>query len=283
MPITRTGSPPGYSILEIDHPAASARVALQGAHLLEWTPAGQEPVLYLSPQAVYKAGQPVRGGVPICWPWFGPHPADTTLPSHGFARTRVWDLAQHTGDETGVRLVFTLTDSPATRLLWDHPFHLELEMRLGAELHLALRMTNPGATPCLVSAALHTYFHTADIHRTRVTGLDGASYHESTASPPDNIQQGDLTFDREVDRLYAAGGSVQIRDAAFPRTITIKGSGSHSTVVWNPWINKSKVLTDLPDGDYLRFLCVETTNAGADAVILAPGASHTLATTVRVP
>ena len=282
MSITRNESIPGYPILEIDHPAATARVALHGAHLLEWTPAGHPPVLYLSPQAVYEAGAPIRGGIPVCWPWFGPPAANPALPSHGFARTQFWTLASSSEDETGVRLTFTLTDSTATRLLWPHAFHLQLEMHLGAELHLALRMTNPGPGICTITAALHTYFNTADIHRTRVAGLDSVAYHESITTPPDHVQEGDITFDREVDRLYASGTPVQIRDPALPRTLSITSTGSRSTVVWNPWINKSKRLTDLPDGDYLRFLCVETTNAGADAITLAVGTSHILGMTVRL-
>ena len=282
MSLTLTEATPGYPILEIQHPAATARVALHGAHLMEWTPAGQPPVLYLSPYAVYEAGQPIRGGIPICWPWFGPHPANPALPSHGFARTRLWTLASSAEDDSGVRLTFTLADSPATLLLWPHAFHLELEMHLGAGLHLALRMTNPGPGSLPLSAALHTYFTSGDIHHTRVTGLDGVPYHEKITTPPDHIQDGDITFDREVDRLYASGTPVQIHDPALARTLSIEGTGSQSTVVWNPWINKSKLLTDLPDEDYLRFLCVETTNAGPDARTLPPGTTHTLATTVRV-
>ena len=282
MSLTRTEILPGYPILEINHPAATASIALHGAHLLEWTPAGQAPVLYLSPRAVFAPGQPIRGGIPICWPWFGPHPTDAKLPAHGFARLSLWELASHTEDEAGVHLCFTLTDSPASLLLWPHPFRLTLEIYLGAALHVALRMTNPGLAPLPLTAALHTYFLTADIHPTRVSGLDGIAYHEKITTPPDQIQTGDIIFDGEVDRLYASGTPVQIHDPARPRPLTIEGGGSHSTVVWNPWINKSKILTDLPDEAYLGFLCVENTNAGSDALILAPGASHTLATTVRV-
>lgn len=282
MSIEQSESIPGYPILEITHPAVTARVALHGAHLLEWTPTGKTPVLYLSPQAVYAAGQPIRGGVPICWPWFGPHPTDSTRPPHGFARLQFWTLASSEEDEAGVHLKFTLADTPETRLIWPHAFHLELDLYLGADLHLALRMTNPGPGPCPITAALHTYFNTGDIHQTRVTGLDGIPYHEKITTPPDHVQAGDITFDREVDRLYASGAPVQIHDPAWNRSITIEGTGSRSSVVWNPWINKSKILTDLPDEAYLGFLCVENTNAGADALTLAPGASHTLATTVRV-
>ncbi len=273
---------PGYPVLEIQHPAATARIALQGAHVLEWTPAGQSPVLYLSPEAVYAPGQPIRGGIPICWPWFGPHPTDPSLPAHGFARLLPWTLDSSSEDETGVRLVFTLTNTPDTLLLWPHPFRLELEIHLGAALHLALRMTHLGPEPCPVTAALHTYFTTADIHQTRVTGLHHIAYHEKIVTPHDHIQQGDVTFDREVDRLYATGSPVQILDPAGSRTLTITGSGSASTVVWNPWINKSKILTDLPDLAYLHFLCVENCNAGPDARTLAPSTPHTLAATIQV-
>ena len=221
MPLTTNKSIPGYPILEVNHPRATARIALHGAHLLEWTPAGKAPVIYLSPQAVYHAGQAIRGGIPVCWPWFGPHPSNPDLPSHGFARIHLWELSSWNEEDSGITLTFTLTDSAATLEWWPHAFRLELEMRLGASLHLALRMTNLGSAPCPVSAALHTYFNTADIHQTRVTGLHGVPYHEKIVPPSDHTQKGDITFDREVDRLYASGAPVQIRDAALPRTIII--------------------------------------------------------------
>ena len=282
MSLNRTEIIPGYPILEIEHPAATARVALHGAHLLEWTPTGQPPVLYLSSQAVYEAGQPIRGGIPVCWPWFGPFGADSKLPAHGFVRIQPWELASSSEDDAGVKLKFILADTAESRLLWPHAFHLELEMRIGAVLHLALRVTNPGPDTWSFTAALHSYFSVGDIRQTRVSGLDAVDYLEKIRTPPDHRQVDDVIFDGEVDRLYASGNPVKIHDPSLRRTLAIEGTGSHSTVVWNPWIDKSKLLSDLPDDAYLGFLCVETANAGTDSITLAPGISHTLATTVRV-
>ena len=282
MNIKQTELTPGYPILEITHPAVSARIALCGAHLMEWTPAGHDPVLYLSPEALYEEGKPIRGGVPLCWPWFGGHPDDPALPSHGLVRTCFWKQGPVTTDETGVTLKFTLTDDPESRRCWDHPFHLELDMRLGASLQLSLQMTNPGPSGVNLTSALHTYLTIGDIRQIRVTGLDGVPYLDTVGSRTVHQQSGDITFDREVDRLYATGGAVAVHDPVLQRIITVRSGGSGCSVVWNPWIAKAARLTDLPDEDYQRFVCVETANAWEDVITLAPGATHTLTTCLEL-
>ena len=144
MSIVRTEIIPGYPVFEIQHPAATARVALHGAQIMEWTPAGRDPVLYLSPHAVYREGKAIRGGVPVCWPWFGPHPSDAALPAHGFARNRFWELSEKSEVRRESGWYSPLTDSEATQRLWPHAFRLTMEMHIGAELRLALRMENTG-------------------------------------------------------------------------------------------------------------------------------------------
>lgn len=282
MSIVRTEITPGYPVFEIDHPAGTARVALHGAQVMEWTPAGREPVLYLSPQSVYREGKAIRGGVPVCWPWFGPHPEDAALPAHGFARNRYWELAEQSEDESGVRMAFTLADREETRRLWPHAFRLTMEMHIGAALNLALRMENTGDTAFTVTGALHTYLAVGDVRQVSVGGLDGSEYLDTTGTPAVRRQEGDVTFDREVDRNYAGSAEVSINDVSLARVITVRGSGSRSTVVWNPWIDKTRTLTDMPDGDYLKFVCVETANAWRDRITLVPGETHTLATTLAV-
>lgn len=283
MSIRRTEPVPGYPVFEIDHPAARARVALHGAHLMEWIPTGHEPVIYLSPDAVLREGKAIRGGVPVCWPWFGPHPTDPALPAHGFARSRFWELTDQSETAEAARLTFLLTDDKTTRVLWPHAFHLELEMILGAELQLHLRMVNTGSTPFDLTAALHSYLAVGGIRQTTVTGLTGADYRD-VATQPATIrhQEGDIHFDQETDRDYHSDADVEVRDDAMGRTLIIGKTGSHCTVVWNPWIEKAIALTDLPDDHYQNFVCVETANAWKDIITLAPGASHTLATTVKV-
>jgi glucose-6-phosphate 1-epimerase len=249
---------------------------------MEWTPAGQKPVLYVSPQAVFHEGKPIRGGVPICWPWFGFHPTDKTLPAHGFVRTRFWELTEASEDAAGVTLKFALHESEDTRRLWPQAFHVELEMRLGAEMRLSLRMDNTGGTPFTVSGALHTYLAVGDIHRVTVEGLDGAEYLDTVGTQQARRQSGDIVFDREVDRNYRTTGEVRLKDAALNRTLVVHPFGSHTAVVWNPWIEKSKNIPDLPDDGYKSFVCVETANGWRDHITLEPGKRHTLATTVSV-
>jgi D-hexose-6-phosphate mutarotase len=280
--IRRTDLAPGYPVLDIQHPACTARVALHGAHLMEWTPAGQSPVLYLSPQSIFREGKAIRGGVPICWPWFGPHETDKTLPAHGFVRSRFWELTEATENETGAALKFALQENEETRRLWPQAFRLELEMRLGAEMHLSLRMENTGNAPFTISGALHTYLAVGGIHRVTIEGLDGAEYLDTVGTQEVRRQSGDIVLDREVDRNYRISGEVRVKDAALNRTLIVRGSGSQSAVVWNPWIEKSKTLKDLPDDAYKSFVCVETANAWRDHITVAPGAQHKLATTVRV-
>lgn len=273
---------PGYPVLEIQHATAQARVALHGAQLMNWTPAGQQPVLYLSPEAVFREGKAIRGGVPICWPWFAINEQDPTLPQHGFLRSRFWELVEVTEDGSGVRLVFTTHEDGATQMLWPHSFRTTLEMRIGAELHLALRSENTGDTSFRITEALHSYLAVADARRIRIEGLDGDAYLDTVGPHTERRQSGDIIIDREVDRIFAHESEVRVRDEAGARVLSVVGTGSKTTVVWNPWIEKAKSLSDLPNQDYLRFVCVETANAWRDSVTLAPGESHTLATTIRV-
>lgn len=280
--IRQTSIGPGYIVLDVQHPAVHARIAPHGAHLMEWVPTGRDAMLYLSPQAEFREGRPIRGGVPVCWPWFGPDESGRGLPSHGFARSRLWQLAGASENDAGVTLQFTLRDDAETRSLWPHAFELELQMNLGKELHLALRMMNTGEAPFTVTGALHSYLAVGDIQRVTVRGLDDAEYRDTTGPHVVRRQEGDLTFTGEVDRDYHAVSAVEVHDAALDRTITVRGSGNQSTVVWNPWIEKAKALKDLPDDDYLRFVCLETANVWRDVITVAPGGAHELATTIRV-
>ena len=272
----------GYEVLEIIHPCATAQVASQGAHLLEWTPKGHRPVLYLSPRAVFQSGKAVRGGVPVCWPWFGPHETDSDKPAHGFVRNRLWNLSNATESPDALNITFKLSDNDETRSLWPHAFSATMTMSIGDELHLALKIENTGAELFTMTGALHTYFSVGDISAVRIEGLDGAEYLDTVGTHEVRKQSGDVIFDHEVDRNYDCDGHIVIRDASMKRCITVRGEGSRCAVVWNPWIEKSRRLSDLPDEDYRRFVCVETANAWRDRITLAPGAAHVLATTICV-
>jgi glucose-6-phosphate 1-epimerase len=282
--ITLEEPTPGYPVYVIHHPAAAARVAVNGAHVMEWTPAGQtNPVLYMSPDAVLQNGKAIRGGIPVCWPWFGGHVSDSTKPMHGIARILPWELLRADAQETRVAMLFRLQSSDETRALWPHDFTCHLGISFGEKLEVSLITQNTGKDAMVITEALHTYLSVGDISKVTVSGLAEARYLDTVGTP--TMREGeaaDITFDREVDRQYVSPNGVVVDDPAWGRKLTINKLGSGTTVVWNPWIEKSKRLADLPDEAYHSFLCVEAANAGEAAVRIAPGGQHVIVTTVSV-
>jgi len=279
--IKLTEQPAGYPILEVEHPAATGRIALHGAHVMEWTPAHSSPVLYMSAEAIFELGKPIRGGIPVCWPWFGPH-ADSSKPAHGFVRTMLWEFDRAREHASGVDIVLKLVDSAETRALWPHGFEARLHISMGLELDVGLEVTNTGTAAWTMTGALHSYFGVGDVREISIHGLHGTQYVESRLSPAKQPQNGTLFINQEVDRLYASDAAVIVHDPLFQRELRIEKAGSLSTVVWNPWIEKSKRLNDLPDEAYPEFVCVETVNAGEDVVTVEPGATHLLLTRICV-
>jgi glucose-6-phosphate 1-epimerase len=273
---------PGYPVYDIQHPAARARVALHGAHVMEWAPAGQAPVLYLSPQAVLEPGKAIRGGIPVCWPWFNAHPTDASKPMHGFGRNRCWTLADAAESAEGVRLVFTLVSDAETLALWPHAFRLQLEVMIGTALELTLTTENTDNTAFVLTEALHTYLAVADITQVSIDGLDGVRYWDTVGEPAWRQPAEGVVFDREVDRQYASTSGVTVNDPVLQRRLRVDKTGSGTTVVWNPWIDKSKRLADLPDLGFHEFLCVEAANAGEAAVRVEPGQRQVLRTRIAV-
>jgi len=274
-------SRPGLPVAHITTTHATAQVALQGAQLLAWQPIGQRPVIWVSKAAVFELGKPVRGGVPVCWPWFG---ALAGQSAHGFVRTRMWQVRGSAVDAAGqVVLRLGIHDDASTRAVWDHAFDLELVVTVGATLTLDLITRNTGETPLTVSEALHTYFCVGDIHTTRVQGLDGCSYSDKVQAGMQCQQQGDVLFNGETDRVYFNTTSDSlVKDAAWQREIRISKQGSDATVVWNPWSERQKSFADMAAGEFKDMLCVETANAGPHQITVAPGAQHTLSACVSV-
>ena len=271
--------PGDLPVAEIKTPLASARVALQGAHLLAWQPVGATPVIWLSKAAVFAPGQAVRGGVPVCWPWFG---ARAGLPAHGFVRTRLWQVRETSLDASGqVVLRLGLEDDADTRALWDHAFDVELVLTIGATLSMTLISRNTGDQPVTLTNALHTYFCVADIHQTAVLGLDGCDYLDKVQNFAQAKQSGMVEFSGETDRIYVnTTADCVIEDRVAQRSIRVSKNGSSSTVVWNPW--RDKVFADMAAGEYQQMLCVETCNVGPDQITLAPGQSHALTARIAV-
>lgn len=273
---------PGYPVYRINHATATARVALLGAHVMEWVPADQEAVLYLSPQAIFQEGKAIRGGIPVCWPWFNAHPTDASKPMHGFARNHFWHLAEASASEHGVTLVFTFASDAETLALWPHAFAAKVEIRIGAALEVVLTTHNTGGETISLSEALHSYLTVGDITQVTVRGLAGLQYLDTVGPLMMRRQSGDILIDQEVDRQYVSNASVQVEDLSLNRTLLIEKWGSGTTVVWNPWIAKAARLADLPDDSYPHFLCIEAANAGPGVVTVKAGGSHQIATRISV-
>ena len=275
---------PGYLVAEISNPHATARIALQGAHLLTFQPNGEQPLIWLSPEAKLAQGKSVRGGVPVCWPWFGPHAQQKGYPGHGFARTVPWRLERASQLADGrTELEFVLLGNATSRAQWPHASELRQRITIGQTLSHELITTNLSGQPITIGQALHTYLQVGDLRRCRVDGLDGCEYIDKVAGMSRARQQGGVGFTGEVDRIYLDTPTrCEIVDPALGRRIIIESQGSHSTVVWTPWAEKATQMGDLgPDG-YLHMVCVETANAAEDVVSLAPGAQHRLVANYRI-
>ncbi len=276
----RFDGPGGLPMIDIRNAHATARVSLYGAQVLAFQPRGERDLLFLSERAAYQPGKAIRGGVPVCWPWFGPDPQGLGRPAHGLARTRQWQLRGSANRPDGqTRLTLGLRDDDQTRALWPHAFDLSLDITVGRTLHLALCTRNTGSTPMTLTQALHSYFAVADIHQTRVEGLDGCTYTDKArvAGGAQRLQAGPVHFSGEVDRVYArVPADLRIDDGAGQRTVRVRAEGSQTAVVWNPGPDISAGMADLDDDAWRRFVCVETANAGEDVIHLAPGAQHTL-------
>lgn len=279
-----TEGPGGMATAEITHPSAHARISLQGAHLLEWTPAGAQPVIWLSPAAKFTSGKAIRGGVPVCWPWFGPHPSNATYPAHGFARTEQWEVVAVEDNSRGAtRLVFRLMPNDTTRAWWPHATRLELSITIGSTLGLDLVTKNLGTHPVVIGQALHTYFAVSDVCTIRLLGLDGCAYVDKVDGGKIKPQAGPVTFYQETDRIYRdSTADCVIVDSALRRRIRIAKTGSRTTVVWNPWIQKSAKMDDFVESGYLNMVCVETANAADDVITIAPGDEHRLGVTYSI-
>ena len=264
---------PGYPVLTIKHPKCSAKVALHGAHVMSWRPEGNEEVLYLSPDAVYRQGKAIRGGIPLCWPWFNAHPTDSDLPSHGLVRNQFWELESTDVTDDGV----------VAKLRRDNEQWSALAIiTIGSSLDVTLQSTNRAGDPLLVSGALHSYFSVGDVREVAIKGLEGTDYLDTVGDHTVRYQDGVIRIDQEVDRYYDSSGSVRLEDPLKKRTILIEKKASPSTVVWNPWIEKAAALSDLPNEDYLNFVCIEAAITNDRAVSVGKGETHSFSTRISV-
>ena len=277
-----SAGPGGFVLAELINSYASATVALEGGQILAYTPHGQPPVLFLSKQATYTHGKSVRGGIPVCWPWFAGMRDNPQHPFHGFARMLRWDVRSTSTNGEVTLLELGLQASAETRSYWPHEFDLRLVVTLSRELRADLVTQNTDAAPVELTAALHSYFHVGDISQVTIRGLAGTHYIDKVDNGSVKQQVGEIQIQQVTDRIYqATTATCLIDDPALGRTITIEKAGSNSTVVWNPWEN-ARQIADMADDEYHTMVCLETTNAGDDTISLAPGQEHTLSAVIRV-
>lgn len=260
--------------LTVKHPKATAEVALFGAHILSFQPEGQQDLLWMSEKADFSMTKPIRGGIPVCWPWFG----KVDEPAHGFARTSLWSLKTFSEDLNKVHLVLELTDSEATRQIWDHAFNAELHIEVSETLKVSLVSSNTGNSEIAIGGALHTYLNVGDITQTTVSHL-GNEYIEKSQQHASN---GETAFTEEVDRIYLQPEPItQVEDMAFNRKIAVTNTGNNAVVVWNPWAELSRSMADMADNSYQTMVCVEST-VHDRSIHLAANESHILTTQLTV-
>jgi glucose-6-phosphate 1-epimerase len=270
----------GLPAVQVATPAASGTVYLHGAHVAAWQPAGFDEVLWLSQKSLWETGKPIRGGVPICFPWFGPRKDG---PGHGTARLQAWEIESVRQEPAGVTVCLFLRQDDAARGFWPHDFLLRHRITFGTELIMSLELTNMDAAPLTAEEALHTYFAVGDVRQVRIAGLTGVDYLDKTDGAKTKRQEGDITITAETDRVYLeTAGSVTVEDPVQRRRIIISKSNSRDTVVWNPWVAKAKAMLDFGDEEWPGMLCVETCNVGAHGVTLAQGQTHVMTARIAV-
>ena len=282
--VTLSGDLESGPILSVETAACTARISLRGGQVLSWQPIGHEPVLWLSPAAVFREDKSIRGGIPVCWPWFGDHASDSNKPAHGFARVRDWELAAIAADGEIITTELTLPIGNRDHALWPYRSRPRLMIKTGRDLRIALSLTNTDNETITFTEALHTYFSVSEISDVRVTGLDGATYYDKVIDKHGCRQSGDITFSSEVDRVYAHGeGAVMLHDSGRSRDVIVRQTSGQSIIVWNPWIEKTRRLGDMGGDDgYRHMLCIETGAALDNAIKLAPGETHTLETVIEI-
>lgn len=277
----------------IRHGHAELVIAQQGAHIISYQLDGQPPLIWSNPGAVFKQGKAIRGGMPICWPWFGnfqrnPQSVQAMRESaepanaHGEVRAIDWELMGMGEDGDALIVEFIQPQAEGQLPNWPHKVGLKLHIRLDDALNVSLVSFNAGTEPVTLSQALHSYYAVSDVHQVSVEGLDGVKYLNTLVSwDEEHVQSGDLTFSAETDRIYQDTPELlSIVDPAWNRKIHIQTLGSNSAVLWNPWIEKTKTFSDMQPDGWQGMVCVETANVMSDVVTIAPDEMHVMSVSV---
>ena len=270
-----------FPFLEIKNKHAVAIISLYGGQVLSYKKTGSSELLFLSEKAFYQKGKAIKGGIPVCWPWFGNDPEDKGRPAHGFARNTLWELeSTEQLDNGSTKVVMSLQADDDNKKIFTEDFKLTLAVTIGLKLELELTTKNNGQRAFNITQAMHTYFSVNNIDEVSISGLDGAAYLDkakSNAGEENKMQVGDIVFNGEVDRIYLdAPNALQINQKEVTNPISIQSKNNKTAVVWNPWKKLCEQSVDLKTDDYKRFVCVETANAADDVIEILPGESFSL-------
>ena len=272
--------PSGLVMADVQTSQCTGEFFLQGAHVTRYQPDKQpnhqtQPVLFMSQQALYTSGKALRGGIPICFPWFNSHPSDPSLPAHGWARTSVWNLVQTQKVDGRIEVDLGLAKDG---------FDLIYRISMGDTLQVSLGVRNAAEVPLEFELALHTYLSLASIDQVSIGGdLEECGYYDQLTQKFHEPEKQPIRFVQETDRIYyGQAARIVLDDPAWQRSIQIDSSGTQATVVWNPWIDKSKRMADFGDLEYLQMCCIETANVRQKSVRLAPGQTHTTSAEFQV-
>ena len=272
----------GLAKVRVTTSLAAGEVYLHGAQVTSWKPAGAEEAIFLSQHSHWQDGRAIRGGIPICFPWFRAKADDAQAPAHGFVRTREWQLDSVTAEGDGCVAVTCSTGSDdATRRWWPHEFRLVHRVTIGSSLHLELTVTNLGSAPFVFEEALHTYFRVGAAERARVRGLDQVTYLDNTDGNREKVQSGDVALTAPTDNAYLnTRSALELIDPTLHRILRTNKQNSATTVVWNPWQQGAVSLADLGADEWRLMTCVEASNILRSAVSLAPGEQHAMGATL---
>lgn len=273
----------GLRRLRIATDLAEAEIYLHGAHITHFQPRGQNPVLFMSQQSYFEPGKPIRGGVPVCFPWFGPRKDGRPGPAHGFARLLEWELTSVIPSPSGeLEINLTFASTAATKRDWDGDFRVDYRFRIGTALGMEFNVTNTGPTALAIEEALHTYLAVSDVRQVSIDGFAGTQYSERITTPR-LVTEGPapVRITAETDRIYLnTQTTCTVHDPGWQRRLIVEKTGSNTTVLWNPWVAKSKAMPDFGDDEWPGMLCIETCNVSDYALRLEPGRTHQL--TARV-
>ncbi|MEJ2500407.1 MAG: D-hexose-6-phosphate mutarotase [Campylobacterales bacterium] len=273
----------GFETVEICNAAAAAKIALQGAQIYEYARHGEPELLWVSPEARFEPGKAVRGGVPVCWPWFGKDAEHPERPQHGFVRTALWRLESVEEPDDLMSIVTLSLDHTQVEQPWFlFRFRLTVQLRIGRELSVSLTTENRDDKPFEITEALHTYFNIGAIAALSIVGLEGVTYADALDGFSRKCSDASIGIVQETDRVYLdTEDEVILLDERLGRSVIVGKSGSRSTVVWNPWIDKAKRMEDFADESYTSMVCIETANALTNTVTVNPGDSHTIAQSIK--